>query len=197
MTKSGILLVLTILVCALAVSAAPAFASNGYEGAPGPGFGGGGMGTHTFEFGSLTVKCEVSNFTGSQPTPATTVEEVPSYEKCKMLSQIITPTVKFCAYKLLEPTGGPLYEANMMIVKDGSSPCKMIFSVTGCTVTIEEQTPELLFLEAENVVPGAMKVFFHIHDIAYSHGGTGCTHIGSGSDGIYTGIENIEGLNVY
>ncbi len=200
MTKGRVVLMLAIGVCALAVSAAPAFAVNGYEADPNHSpfdFAGGNSGVHVFTFGSVTAECEMASFTGSQPAPATTVKEVPTYKKCKMLGGPATVTVTTCAYQLLEPVGGPtLFKANMRIVNNGGA-CEIAFVTTPCTVKIAAEEPELGFLEEEHVGPGATKVHFEVEKIGYSHSGTGCTGIGSGSDGTYKGIENIEQLTVY
>jgi hypothetical protein len=200
MTKGRVVLMLAIGVCALAASAAPALAVNGYEPYPNRSpfdFAGGNPEKHVFTFGSVTAECKVAEFTGSQPAPATTVKEVPKYSECKMLGSTATVTVTSCEYQLLEPMGGPTsFKANMRIVNDGSS-CEIAFVTAHCTVKIAAEEPELEYLEEEYVAPGATKVYFKVQKIGYSHSGTTCTGIGSGSDGTYKGPENIEQLTIY
>jgi hypothetical protein len=201
MTRTGILSMLAIGAWVLAVSTAPALATNGYQPyQSSSSFVGGG--DETFGFGThYSITC-VSGYRGSQPTAQPTVTELPSYEKCEPSSGAsVTYAGQHCGYELLQPTliGSSRYEANMLIVNH-SGTCEMYFSITGttCKLSIEAQKPELEFLEAENLAAGAMLVVFGLQDIAYDKTGTGCpAHLGNGADGTYTGEEFVELLEIY
>jgi hypothetical protein len=193
MSKSAILSILTLSICAIGFGAAPAFAAHEYKALSSPWeFAGGNPSSHVFEFGSQDAECAVASFKGKQPTPAIKVREVPHYATC---TGFTTVNVEFCAYELLEPQGGPFYAAAMNIVKEGTGVCAIKFIRTGCTVVVGEQPFETPVLGEENVVLGAMKVFFKVSGIKYTHSGT-CTGIGNGHDGTYDGTENIEELNI-
>jgi hypothetical protein len=193
MSKSTMLAILSVSACALGFSATPAFAVNEYKAFSGTGeFTGTQMGNHVFKFGSEVAECKEAKFKGKQPTPATSVKEVPSYALC---ANSATVTVEFCAYELLEPQGGPHYTAEMHIVKEGAGTCAMEFVLPLCTITVGEQAPKVTFLEEETIKVETMNVFFKGTTIKYKHVGF-CPGIGTGADGTYNGTENILELGI-
>jgi hypothetical protein len=100
-----------------------------------------------------------------------------------------------CSYLFGQPVGSGPYTAAMTI--KNHSKCEMTFVATAvmCTIVIKAQSSREV-IKLANVGSAAMKVTFGLELLAYSHSGTMCTGIGSGEDGIYEGVENIENLIV-
>lgn len=192
--------ILAIASCVLALGAGPAWAANEYEAPISPhNFGGGASGFQTFRMGGLgtvILTCETAQFAGSLPAPALTVEEeVKSYGTCEMLKRSATPNVTECSYLFGQPFGTGPYTASMGI-NNHNVKCEMTFTVSGvCTVVFKAQSSRDV-IKLANVGSAAMKVTFSLEGLEYTHSGTGCTGIGSGKDGVYEGVENIEDLRV-
>jgi hypothetical protein len=153
-----------------------------------------------FKFGSIKVVCEDILVKGTLATPSTKVQMVPTYSSCKsnLTSAATTSTTTKCAYELFEPVpGGIEYLAEMAIVNSGGT-CELEFNThatSGCALVIQA-TPKQPTDELKDIAPASVRLVFDLSKISYKHTGTGCTGIGTGSDGLYEGETNVENLTV-
>jgi len=193
MARTKLLLGVVAVVFGLAVAAAPAFAVHKYETPLGHAFAGEARLTHVFRFEKVFVECEAAAVSGELAAPATAVTMVPHYSSCKLGGTLASASVTACAYELLEPIGGPIFEAKMKVVNHGSGSCEITFSQIGCSVTVQSSTSQLSKIRAEDTGVASMWVAFEVKGLKYVHSGT-CTGFGTGTDGEYKGSVNIEGM---